>query len=124
VRLLDEEGGLTDELIVAAASEGEMIFVAHALGRRSGLRPGLAIDELLSGDEQRAMTILRAAAVARQATASLLAAVGDLLGLPDAGRAIDGFDRLTDAQVEDARTWLTTDAAYREAVTALSGHDG
>lgn len=124
VRLLDEEGGLSDELVIAAAMEGEMIFVGQALSRRSGVRPGVAMDELLSGDAPRAMAMLRTAGLSRQVAAQLLAGVGDLLGFPDPGRAIDAFDRLTDAQVEDARTWLTTDPAYREAVAILRHEDG
>ncbi|MFL6753128.1 MAG: DUF2336 domain-containing protein [Sphingomicrobium sp.] len=121
VRLLDEEGGLSDELIVAGAMEGEMTFVAQALARRSGVRAQVAMDELLCADERRAMAVLRTAGVSRKVAASLLAGVGDLLGIPDPGRAIDAFDRLTEAEVEDARTWLTTDPAYRDAVTALGG---
>src|SRR3954454_17727730 len=37
VDLLEDEAQLSDELIVSAAMEGEMIFVAQALARRSGL---------------------------------------------------------------------------------------
>ena len=123
VRLLDEEGALSDDLIVAGAMEGEMTFVSQALSRRSGVGPRLALDELLSGDERRAMTLLRAAGVSRQVAASLLAGIGDLLDIPDPGRAIGTFDRITDAEVEDARAWLTADGAYREAVSALgAGH--
>ena len=124
VRLLDEEGDLADELIVAAAMEGEMTFVAHALSRRSGVRADLAMDELLSADERRAMAVLRTGGVSRQVAASLLAGVGDLLGISDPGKAIDAFDRMSDVEVEDARTWLTTDAAYRDAVTALGTDRG
>jgi len=124
VRLLDEEGGLSDELIVGGAMEGEMTFVAQALARRSGVRAHVVMDELLSGDERRVMATLRTAGVSRQVAASLLAGVGDLLGIPDPGRAIDAFDRLTQTEVENARTWLTTDPGYREAVTALEAGDG
>jgi hypothetical protein len=124
VRLLDEDGDLGDELIVAAAMEGEMTFVAQALSRRSGIRANIAMDELLSGDDRRAMTALAAAGVSRQVVASLLAGIGDLLGIADPGRAIDAFDRLTPAEAEDARTWLTSDRTYREAVDALGLDDG
>ncbi len=124
VRLLDEDGDLNDELVVAAAMEGEMTFVAQALSRRSGVRAEVAMDELLSGDERRAMAMLGTAGVSRQVAASLLAGVGDLLGIPDPGRAIVVFDRLSEAEVEDARTWLITDAAYRNAVSALGVEHG
>ena len=123
VRLLDEEGDLGDELLVASALEGEMTFVAQAVARRSGVRPGLALDELLCGEERRAMAVLRTATVPRPFAARMLAGIGDLLGIPDPGRAIDAFDKLTEAEVEDARTWLTTDPDYRAAVTQLGlGH--
>ena len=119
VRLLDEEGDLSDDLLVAGAMEGEMTFVAQALARRSGIRAGATMDELLSTNERRAMAVLRAAGVSRQVAASLLAGVRDLLGIPDPGRAIEAFDRLSDAEIEDARTWLTTDSAYQDGVNAL-----
>jgi hypothetical protein len=77
------------------------------------------MDELLSANERRAMTVLRTAGVSRQVAASLLAGIGDLLGIPDPGRAIDVFDRLTEAEVDDARTWLIADPAYRDGVSAL-----
>jgi hypothetical protein len=124
VRLLDEEGDLGDDLLVAAAMEGEMTFVAHSLSRRNAIGADVAMDELLSGDERRAMMILRTAGVSRQLAASLLAGVGDLLGVADPGRAIDAFDRLSEEEVEEARTWLTTDAAYRRAVGVLGATDG
>jgi hypothetical protein len=124
VRLLDEEGDLADELIVAAAMEGEMTFVAQALSRRASVGGDLVIDELLSGDERRVMAMLRAASVPRQLAARLLAGIGDLLGIADPGRAIDAFDGLDEAQVEDARRWLTADNIYRDAVAALGGAGG
>ncbi|HEX8842606.1 MAG TPA: DUF2336 domain-containing protein [Sphingomicrobium sp.] len=124
VRLLAEEEDLSDELIVSAAMEGEMTFVAHALSARSGVRADVALDELLSGNERRAMAMLRTADVSRTVAASLLAGVGDLIGIPDPGRAIDAFDRLTEAETDDARAWLTADPAYRRAVTALGTSNG
>lgn len=119
VRLLDEEGALSDELIVSAGLEGEMIFVAHALARRAGVRGGIAFDELMSGDPRRAMAVLRMGRLSRQSAAGLLAGMGDLLGISDAGRAISLFDALGDAEVEDARAWLTTDPHYRAAVATI-----
>jgi hypothetical protein len=124
VDLLQKQGELSDELIVAGAMEGEITFVARALSARSGVRAEVAMDELLSGEERRAMAMLRIADVSRTVAASLLAGVGDLLGIPDPGRAINAFDRLSNAEVEDTRTWLTTDAAYRAAVTALGARHG
>jgi hypothetical protein len=119
VRLLDEEEALTDELIVSAGLEGEMIFVAHALARRADVRGGIAFDELMSGDPRRAMAVLRMGGMARQSAAGLLAGIGDLLSINDPGGAISLFDRLADDEVEDARAWLTTHPQYRRAVAAI-----
>jgi hypothetical protein len=124
VRLLGEEEDLNDELIVTAAMEGEMTFVAHALAARSEVRADVALDELLSGSERRAMAMLRTAGVSRTVAASLLAGVGDLIGIPDPGRAIDAFDRLTEEEIASARAWLTADPAYRRAVNALGSGNG
>lgn len=124
VRLLGEEEDLNDELIVTAAMEGEMTFVAHALAARSEVRADVALDELLSGNERRAMAMLRTAEVSRTVAASLLAGVGDLIGIPDPGRAIDAFDRLTEEEIASARAWLTADPAYRRAVNALGSGNG
>jgi hypothetical protein len=123
VRLLDEEGELNDDLLVGAAMEGEITFLANALSRRSGIGGQTAVDELLSGD-RRAMILLRAAGVSRHVAASVLAGVGDLLGMPDPGQAIDVYDRLSAAEVEDARIWLTSDPVYRLAVGRLDSANG
>jgi hypothetical protein len=124
VAFLSQEGELDDELIVAAAVEGETTFVANALSRRSGLAGDVAMDEFLSGNARRLMALFRIGGVSRQAAASLLAAIGDLLGINDPGRAIDAYNRLSEAEVEDARNWLSTDPAYRSAATSLGKADG
>lgn len=122
-RLLDECGGLNDELILAAANDGEVGFVAHAFARRAGISGGSAMDELLSGDSRRVMPLLRAAAVPRELGARLLAGIGDLLGIGDAGEAIETFDGITDEEANAARGRLATAAGYRAALKALErGH--
>ena len=124
VQILDEEGGLTDELVGAAAGEGEIIFVGHAIARRAAIGADVALDELLSGHHSRAMALLRVAGVARDVAANLLAGVGDLLGIDDPGRAIGAFDAFDEAQVDEARSWLRSEGAYRAAVGALGSSDG
>ncbi|HJU77104.1 MAG TPA: DUF2336 domain-containing protein [Sphingomicrobium sp.] len=124
VQLLDEIGGLSDDLIASAAMEGEMIFVGQTLSRRSAIRGDVALDELLSGDDVRVMALMRISGVRREVAASLLAGVGDLLGIGDPGRAIAAFDRMSDAQVEEARSWLGSDPAYRAAVGRLGMDHG
>jgi len=122
--LLDENGRLDDDLILAAAHEGETAFVAEALARRAGLDGKIAAGELLSGKAERVMMLFRLSNSPRDLVAGLLASIGDLLGLNDAGRAIGLFDSLTEGQVTAARTWLTVDPAYRRALAALDISNG
>ena len=119
VHFLDEAGGLTDDLVLAAAHEGEVAFVAEVLARRSGIPTDSAVDELLSGEAVHVMALLRMAAVSRELSAGLLAGIGDLLGISDAGAAIGLFDRMSDEQAGAARSWLLTDRAYRAALERL-----
>ena len=113
-----------EPLIVAAAHEGELAFLAQAVAARAGLSCAAAIDELLSGDIQRVMLILRMASLPRELAAGILAALGDLLGLDDAGRAIGLFDRMSDDDVAQARAWLAAPPAYRSASAALDSKHG
>lgn len=124
VALLDEGGALGDELLVAAANEGEILFIAHGFARRAGIPAGSAIDELLSGDARRVVALLRVAQASRELSAGLLAAIGDLLAISDPGEAIDMFDRMTEEQVAAARGWLSTAPAYRSALDALGEEHG
>jgi len=123
-RLLDENGKLEDELILAAAHEGEIVFVAEALGRRAGLTGTVAAGELLSASAERITALFRMAALRRELVAGFLASIGDLLGLTDVGRAIGLFDTMTEDQVAAARAWLTVDPAYRRALAVLETDDG
>jgi hypothetical protein len=123
VQLLDENAGLTDDLILAAAHEGETAFLAHVLARRAGIPAESAIGELLSAKPKRMMALFRVASASRGLSAGLLASIGDLLGVDDPAEAIGVFDSMTDEQVRQARTWLATPPAYRAALAALGqGH--
>jgi hypothetical protein len=124
VRLLDENGSLSDELVVAAALEGEVGFVAQALARRGGIAGLAAFEELLCGEAPRLMALLRIARLSRDSTAGLLAGIGDLLGIDDPGEAIGVYDRMSDEQVAAARTWLVAEPAYRAALEAMGVNDG
>jgi hypothetical protein len=119
VHFLDEGGGLTDELILAAANEGEVAFVAEVLARRAGISTDSALDELLSGNATHVMALLRMAGMSRALGAGLLAGIGDLLGIADAGEAIGEFDRMSDEDADVARSWLLTAPAYRLALERL-----
>ena len=124
VVFLDESGGLTDELILGAANEGEVAFIAEVLARRASIETDSAIDELLSAEPKRVMALLRVAGMSRALTAGLLAGVGDLLGIADAGAAITEFDQMTDAEVQAAKSWLETSPVYRAALERLGQSRG
>jgi hypothetical protein len=124
VHFLDESGGLTDDLVLAAAHEGEVAFVAEVLARRAGIPTDSAMDELLSGESEHVMALLRMAGVSRELSAGLLGGVGDLLGISDAGAAIGVFDRMSDEQAMSARSWLLTDPTYRAALERLGQSRG
>ena len=119
VHFLDEGGGLTDELVLTAAYEGEIGFVAEVMRRRAGVPTDSALDELLSGDAVHMMSLLRMAGMSRELSAGILAGIGDLLGISDAGAAIGLFDRITDDQAQAARSWMVTASAYRAALERL-----
>lgn len=124
VHFLDEGGGLTDELVLAAANEGEVGFVAEFLARRAGITIDSAMEELLSGDAKRLMALLRVAGASRPLCAGLLGGIGDLLGIGDAGAAIALFDRMGDDEVSSARSWLATAPEYRVALERLGSRRG
>lgn len=119
VHFLEESGGANDELVLGAANEGEVAFVAEVLARRTGVPAGSALDDLLSGNTRYLIALLRAAAASRELAAGMLAGIGDLLGIEDAAAAIDLFDGMSEAQVHAARSWLLTPPAYRAALDRL-----
>lgn len=124
VRLLEDGDSLTDELLVAAAQEGEVAFLAEAVAIRAGIGSDLAFEELLSGDALQVMALFRICGFGRELSAGLLASVGDLLGIADPGEAIGVFDRMTGEQVDAARSWLSTSTVFRTALDALRGNHG
>ena len=124
VRLLDESDAMSDELLIGAAQEGEVAFLAEALARRAGIAGSLALDELLSGDPLQVMALFRICGFSRELGAGLLASIGDLLGIADPGAAIGIFDRMTEEQVDAARNWLATSVSYRQALDAIGAVHG
>jgi hypothetical protein len=119
VHFLDEGGGLSDELVLGAAQEGEVGFVAEVLARRGGVSIDSATEELLSGDAKRLMALLRVAAASRELGAGLLGSIGDLLGIAEAGEAIALFDRMSEDEVRAAASWLATAPSYRGSLERL-----
>jgi hypothetical protein len=119
VHFLNESGGLADELVLAAANEGEIAFVAEVIAARARIPAGSAIDEILSGEARHVMALLRAATFSRDVAAGLLAGIGDLLGIEDAATAIDLFDGMSDGEADAEQSWLATAPAYRAALDRL-----
>jgi hypothetical protein len=124
VHFLDEGGGLTDDLVLSAAHEGEIGFVGEVLARRGGVPSESAMDELLSGESRRVMAMLRVADASRELSAGLLGGIGDLLGITEAGEAIALFDRMGEDEVRAARSWLVTAPNYRSALELLGERRG
>lgn len=119
VALLDEAGGLTDDFLLACAHEGEVGFLAEVLARRCGIASAVAVEEMLSGKPASLVGLLRVAGFSRDLSAGMLASIGDLLGIADAGAAISTFDRLSAEEVEAKAAWLAASPAYRAALDAL-----
>lgn len=119
VHFLEEAGGVTDGLVLAAANEGEITFVAEVLARRGGVSTDTAIEELLSGEPKQVMALLRVTRASHELAAGLLAGIGDLLGIEDVGAAIALFEGMSEAEIEAARAWLLTSPSYREALGRL-----
>ena len=124
VAALADSGVTGNELLLASASEGELGLLAHLLARSAGIRPRVAADELLSGDPDSIILLLRLAKVPRPVAAGLVAAIGDLLGIDEPADSMLGFDALDNVALEQARELLLSDPAYRSALAALGGGDG
>jgi len=124
VRALDEADRLDDDLLAAAAHEGELDLLAAGLARRAGIDGEDAFRHLASPGDGRLMMLLRMAGRSRSLAARLLADIGEMIGIADPGHEISSFDRIEDAAVEAAREWLRLDPHYRAASLALGGSHG
>ena len=124
VRALIAAGKLDEGLIAAAAQEGDIGFLTHALGERSGIECDAAWDHLLDGAHGRFVLLLRLAQVSRDLAARLLAELGDLIGISDLGKEISRFEAAEETRQESAKRWLTLDPVYRASLQALGGVDG
>ncbi len=124
VGALDEAGALGDELLLASANEGELAILAHMLARAAGLPFAVAANELLSGEPDSIVALLRLAKVPRGVAAGLVAAIGDLLGIDDPGGAMSAFEALDSKSLDIARDLLLSDSSYRFALAALGDDHG
>jgi hypothetical protein len=124
VRTLNRAGLLDERLLESAAEEGDVAFLAHALGERAGIGGASAWDYLADGDNGRLVLLLRLAGVSREFAARLLALLGDLVGIADLGVEIGRFDALDQAQARAVSEWLQLDLGYRAALRTLGGDGG
>ena len=124
VRTLNQSRLLDERLLEHAADEGDVAFVAHALGELAGIGGASAWDYLADGDDGRLVLLLRLAGVTRDFAARLLALLGDLVGISDLGVEIARFDALDQAEARAVAEWLQLDLGYRAALRSLGGGGG
>ena len=124
VKVLTDTGTLDEQFLESAAEEGDIFFLAYALGERAGIGGAGAWDYLADGDDGRLVLLLRLAGVSREFAARLLALLGDLVGIGDLGTEIARFDGMDQAQARSVREWLQLDLPYRAALRAMEGNGG
>lgn len=113
-----------DDILLAAASEGEVLLLAEALALKAGLPGAVAEEELLSGNTNALMLLFRLASLPRPVAAGILAAVGDLLGVRDPAAAMAQFESLADAALQAHHRLLSSPADYRAALAAMGADRG
>ena len=124
VRTLNRSGYLDERLLESAAEEGDVAFLAAALGERAGIGASGAWDYLADGDNGRLVLLLRLAGVSRDFAAKVLALLGDLVGIGDLGTEIGRFDELDEGRARSVSEWLQLDPGYRAALRTLGGESG
>jgi Uncharacterised protein conserved in bacteria (DUF2336) len=124
VRTLNRSGYLDERLLESAAEEGDIAFLAAALGERAGIGAVGAWDYLADGDDGRLVLLLRLAGVSRDFAAKLLALLGDLVGIGDLGTEIERFDAMDEGRARSVSEWLQLDPGYRAALRILGGESG
>jgi hypothetical protein len=120
-RVLIESGALDDDLLEAAAEEGDLAFVAGALAQKAEIADEAAWDHLLDGEHGGFVMLLRMAGVSRSLAARLLAALADLVGITDPGAEIARFDSMDEVEARREAHWLRLNGSYRAALDALGG---
>jgi hypothetical protein len=124
VKVLKAVGKLDEQLLETAAEEGDVAFVANALGELAGLNGTSGWDYLADGNDGRLVLLLRLAGVSREFAARLLALLGDLVGISDLGTEIARFDAMDEVRARSMCEWLRLDLSYRSSLRALGGEGG
>ena len=122
VHALDRAGRLDDRLIGSAVEEAEVALLVEALARRAGIGFDCAWAHFTGGGGRLAL-LLRVAGVSRDLAGEIVAYSSEVVG-SDAETEIREFDGLDEDEVEQARTWLRLDPAYRSAIRALGDGNG
>lgn len=124
VKTLNQVGYLDERILESAAEEGDVAFLAQALGERAGIGGANAWEYLADGDNGRLVLLLKLAGVTREFAARLLALLGDLVGIGDLGTEISRFDALSEEKARSVCEWLQLDLGYRAAMRILGGGNG
>jgi hypothetical protein len=118
---LGPDGRKGSGLLLDLAGDGDASLMAAILGAEAGIGAGEAWT-LLTGGPERLALLLRMAEIERAEAARLLADAGPNFGLGDPVRAIQAFDRLSAAEVAEARDRLQLPAGFRDAADRLRAH--
>ena len=121
---LAEAGALDSDLLLAAANEGDVALLAHLLAHLAEMPGAVADAELLSGDPEAVIRLLRMAALKRPVAAGILAAIGDLVGVHDPADALRLLGSLNESDAAEAHVLVTSDPAYRSAVARMESDRG
>jgi hypothetical protein len=120
VRALSDAERLTDDWIAAAVDAGELHLFIAALAERTGLRFGAVADVLTARDPEGLVLLLRAGGIERRYAGAILARHGRATDAALAAR-VDLFDATEIGAAGEALLPWRLDAAYRAALTSLSG---
>jgi uncharacterized protein (DUF2336 family) len=106
-------GRLDSGFLTRSLLDGSLSLFIASLSIPSGLQPA-AIAELLLGEGDGAVLLLRACSLQRAQAAAILLRLG-----PGAEARLDRFDVTSEAEARDALLLWRTDAAYRAAIVRV-----
>lgn len=118
---LGSDGRRETGLLVALARDGEAPMLSAILSLEARIPAPEAWRCLLGGGKQVAL-LLRMAGLPRAEAAAFLAHAGQALGLGDPIKAIELFDRLSEADASAVRAELNLPLGYRRAQAVLARH--
>lgn len=123
-RALSDSGKLDEDLMAAAAEEGDLAFLSEGLSVQADIPGAVGWDYLIDGHGGGFSCLLRMAGATRSLAARLLAALAELIGIADPAGELARFDAIEESAAERSRQWLRLDSRYRTALEALGKADG